>query len=193
MKIIIKVLLSLSIFTFLTSNLYAADVSAGEKKSAICAGCHGAKGISTNFIYPNLAGQQAAYIATQLRAFKKGTRTDAMMQPFAEQLSTDDINNLAAFFTKQANETVHHPEMNVVTEETVSKASMCKGCHGKKGEGRGTFPKLTNQHVHYLEKQLKDFRSGDRKGGPMSGIAKSLSDDDIKQLSHYFSNLTVKK
>ena len=193
MKAIIKILFGLSLFTPLTTPLYAADISAGEKKAAVCAGCHGAKGISTNFIYPNLAGQQADYIATQLRAFKKGTRTDVIMQPFAEQLSADDINNLAAFFAEQENETAHHPEMNVVTKETASKASMCKGCHGKKGEGRGTFPKLTNQHVHYLEKQLKDFKSGDRKGGPMSGIAKSLSDDDIKQLSHYFSNLTVKK
>lgn len=193
MKTIIKILFSLSLFTTLTSSLYAADINAGEKKAAVCAGCHGAKGISTNFIYPNLAGQKAAYLATQLRAFKKGTRTDAMMKPFAEQLSTDDINNLAAFFAEQKNETAHHPETNVVTEETIAKASMCKGCHGKKGEGRGTFPKLTNQHVHYLEKQLKAFKSGNRKGGPMSGIAKSLSDEDIKQLSHYFSNLTLKK
>ena len=193
MKILIKILFSFSLFTSLTPNLYAADINAGEKKAAVCAGCHGAKGISSNFIYPNLAGQQAAYLATQLRAFKKGTRTDAMMQPFVAQLSVDDINNLVAFFAAQENKTVHHPEMNVVTEEIVSKASMCKGCHGKEGEGRGTFPKLTNQHVHYLEKQLKAFKSGDRKGGPMSGIAKSLSDDDIKQLSHYFSNLTTKK
>ena len=193
MKVIIKALFSLSLFTMLTMPLYAADISEGEKKAAICAGCHGSKGISTNFIYPNLAGQQAAYIATQLRAFKKGTRTDAIMQPFTEQLSADDINNLAAFFAEQKNETAHHPETNVITEETIAKASMCKGCHGKQGEGRGTFPKLTNQHVHYLEKQLKDFKSSERKGGPMSGIAKSLSDDDIKQFSHYFSNLTVKK
>ncbi len=193
MRTIIKILFSLSLLTTFTTHLYAADISAGEKKAAACAGCHGAKGISTNFIYPNIAGQQAAYIATQLRAFKKGTRTDAMMQPFVAQLSADDIDNLAAFFAAQENKTAHHPETNVVTEETISKAGMCKGCHGKEGEGRGTFPKLTNQHVHYLEKQLKDFKSGDRKGGPMSGIAKSLSDDDIKQLSHYFSNLTIKK
>ncbi len=193
MKTIVKILFSLSLFTTLTPSLYAADIEAGEKKAAICASCHGTKGISGNFIYPNLAGQQAAYLATQLRAFKKGTRTNAIMQPFAKALSADDINNLAAFFAKQKNETVHHPENNVVTEEIISKASMCKGCHGREGEGRGTFPKLTNQHVHYLEKQLKDFKSGDRKGGPMSGIAKSLSEADIKQLSHYFSNLTIKK
>ncbi len=193
MKIIINILLSLSIFTFLTSNLYAADVSAGEDKSAICAGCHGAKGISTNFIYPNLAGQQVDYLVAQLRSFKKGTRISSIMQPFVKQLSTDDINNLAAFFAKQTNETAHHPETNVVTEETISKASMCKGCHGTNAEGRGTFPRLTGQHVHYLEKQLTAFKSGDRKGGVMSGIAKSLSDEDIRQLSHYFSNLNVKK
>ncbi|MDQ7090324.1 MAG: c-type cytochrome [Methylococcales bacterium] len=193
MKIIVKILFGLSIVTLFSPSLYAADASAGEKKSVMCANCHGEKGISTSFVFPNLAGQKAGYIAAQLRAFKKGTRTNSMMQPFAKKLSTDDINNLAAFFASQKNETIHHPETNIIKKETASKAQMCKGCHGKNGEGRGTFPRLTSQHVHYLEQQLNNFKSGDRKGGPMSGIAKSLTEDDIKQLSHYFSNLNAGK
>lgn len=188
MKTMIKILLGLAAFTFSSSNLYAADAKVGEEKSAMCANCHGAKGITKDATYPNLAGQKAAYIAAQLRAFKNGSRTNAMMQPLAKGLSEEDMDNLAAFFSGLENDSTHGTDIKIA-DDTASKASMCKGCHGSKGEGRSTFPRLANQHVKYLEKQLQAFKSGERKGGPMGGIAKSLSDEDIKQLSAYFSGL----
>jgi cytochrome c553 len=191
MKTMIKILLSLGVYLLLTVNLYAADISEGEKKAKECIVCHGLKGISKEATYPNLAGQQTAYLVAQLQAFKQGTRIDPMMQPLAKQLSLADMNNLAAYFASITNKTAHHPDSIKVTEETRSKAIMCTGCHGRKAEGRGTFPKLTHQHVLYLAKQLNDFKSGYRNGGPMSGIAKSLSDDDIQKLSHYFSNFNT--
>lgn len=192
MKTLIKVLLSLSLFTFSASNLYAADAKAGEKKSTMCASCHGENGVNKNASYPILAGQQAAYISAQLRAFKKETRDNPMMQHIAQQLSSDDINNLAAFFASLKNDSKHSSKTKV-KKETPNKATMCQGCHGSKGEGRGTFPRLANQHIEYLEKQLKAFKSGDRKNSTMASMAKSLSDEDIKQLSIYFSGLDVKK
>lgn len=190
MKSIIKILLGLSVFTISISNLYAADTKAGEEKSAMCAGCHGAKGVTKNATYPNLAGQKAAYITSQLKAFKNGSRINEIMQPIAKNLSDEDMNNVAAFFAELKNDS-SHPNDTKVADDTASKASMCKGCHGTNAEGRSTFPRLANQHVKYLENQLKAFKSGDRKGGPMNGIAKSLSDEDIKQLSIYLSGLNA--
>ncbi len=76
----------------------AADISAGKNKSVVCAACHGANGISIAPIYPNLKGQKAGYIETQLKAFKDGSRTNPIMQPLAQGLSDADITNLAAYF-----------------------------------------------------------------------------------------------
>lgn len=81
------------------SVLAAGDAAAGKAKSATCAGCHGAEGVSANPLWPNLAGQKDAYLVKQLKAFREGTRTDPMMAPMAKPLSDDDINNLAAYFS----------------------------------------------------------------------------------------------
>ena len=80
----------------------AADAGAGKAKAeAVCAACHGANGISVSDTIPNLAGQRAAYIEGQLKAFKGGIRKApsatspiATMAAIAMQLSDDDIANV---------------------------------------------------------------------------------------------------
>jgi len=79
--------------------LAAGDVAAGKAKAAVCAGCHGAEGISNNPMWPNLKGQKEGYIIKQLKAFQAGTRTDPMMSPMAKPLTDADIDNVAAYFS----------------------------------------------------------------------------------------------
>ncbi len=76
----------------------AGDAAAGKAKSSSCAGCHGATGVSSNPMYPNLAGQQAAYLEKAIKDYKTGARKDAMMQGMVGALSDADIANLAAFY-----------------------------------------------------------------------------------------------
>ena len=77
----------------------AADVASGKAKVAtVCAACHGAEGVSVSDAIPNLAAQRAAYIETQLKALKDGTRKNPIMNAMAAQLSADDIANVAAYF-----------------------------------------------------------------------------------------------
>lgn len=76
----------------------AGDPEAGRQKAALCAACHGANGISANPLWPNLAGQQRVYLANQIRAFRDGERVEVTMQPFVENLTDEDIEDLAAFY-----------------------------------------------------------------------------------------------
>ena len=76
----------------------AGDIAAGKARSMSCAGCHGANGISNSPMWPNLAGQKEAYLASQLQMFKDGRRANAMMSPMAKGLSDADIANLAAYY-----------------------------------------------------------------------------------------------
>ncbi len=78
---------------------WAGDAAAGKAKAAMCAGCHGSDGISLNPLWPNLAGQKEGYLIKQLRAFRDGTRKDPLMGPVAKNLSDEDIENLAAYFS----------------------------------------------------------------------------------------------
>jgi len=93
--------LALAALMFTSSSAMAGDAAAGKAKSAICASCHGAAGISSNPMWPNLAGQQEQYLVKQIKAFRDGERKDPMMAPMVATLSDDDIANLAAFYTSQ--------------------------------------------------------------------------------------------
>ena len=82
-----------------TPALKAADLEAGKAKAqAVCAACHGANGVSVSDTIPNLAGQRLAYLESQLRAWKDGSRKNPVMNAIGTQLSADDIGNVAAYF-----------------------------------------------------------------------------------------------
>ena len=61
------------------------------------AACHGQNGISGNPLWPSLAGQQEAYLAKQIKAFRDGERSDVSMQPFVANLTDQDVEDLAAY------------------------------------------------------------------------------------------------
>ena len=69
-----------------------------------------------------------------------------------------------------------------------SKAEVCAACHGSDGNSQITiYPKLAGQYKNYLINTLNAYKSGSRKNAIMSGFAVGLSDQDIEDLSEYFS------
>ena len=86
---------------FFSTSVFAADVNAGKARSATCVACHGAAGVSTNPLWPNLARQHEQYLAKQIKAFKDGVRKDPLMTPMVAGLSDTDIANLAAYYAAQ--------------------------------------------------------------------------------------------
>lgn len=75
------------------------------------------------------------------------------------------------------------------------KAQICIACHGLDGVGKNpTVPNIAGESELYLTKQLKAFRSGERRHEQMSIIAKPLTDDDIANLSAWYAAIefTVK-
>ncbi|MDC8446667.1 MAG: cytochrome c [Nitrosomonas sp.] len=73
------------------------------------------------------------------------------------------------------------------------KNSMCVGCHGIEGY-RTAFPeayhvpKIGGQHAEYLIKALEGYRDGTRSHPSMTALAKTLSDQDIKDLAAFYAN-----
>lgn len=74
------------------------DAKAGEAKAVTCAACHGQKGISSNTLWPNLAGQQEGYLAKAIKDYRDGQRTEVTMDPFVSTLTDQDAADLAAYF-----------------------------------------------------------------------------------------------
>jgi len=188
-----------------TSNvvLAAGDAEAGKAKAAVCAACHGAQGISSIPINPNLAGQVPGYIAAQLAAFKSGERNNAIMAGQVAGLSDKDMADLDAFYASMVpNVEVKLTEEDKVLAEEGAKIyrggfadrgiSACMSCHGPSGHGiPKNYPRVSAQHKDYLEQSLLAFKKGDRKGQGdiMHSIAFGLSELQIKQLSAYMAGL----
>jgi cytochrome c553 len=82
-----------------SGSVLAGDAALGKAKAATCAGCHGPAGISSNTMWPNLAGQKEGYLVKQMKAFRDGTRNDPLMAPMVKPLTDSDIDNLAAYFS----------------------------------------------------------------------------------------------
>jgi len=164
------------------------NAAAGKSSAAACVGCHGAQGVSPNDTWPNLAGQNAAYLARILTAYKSGTQKDVAMTPLSQSLGSADIQNLAAYFASlSCNATPSEkPAGNAAAGKVLAKN--CAACHGETGAGANpAWPKLAAQKPGYLVNALKAFRAGLRKDPMMSGAAKSLSDSNIADLAAYFA------
>ena len=66
--------------------------------------------------------------------------------------------------------------------------NVCIACHAADGNSViSANPKLAGQHADYINKQLTNFKSGDRKNAVMTGIATALSPEDMQNVAAYFS------
>lgn len=98
-KLLVRLLMIVAIALVGFGSAHAeGNVKAGSVKARACQVCHGKGGHSTKEAYPILAGQHAAYIRKQLRAFRAGTRKDPIMNGMAAPLSDTDIEDVAAYF-----------------------------------------------------------------------------------------------
>jgi cytochrome c553 len=69
-----------------------------------------------------------------------------------------------------------------------TKSAMCAACHGADGNSPlPNFPKLAGQHSDYIVKQLKEFKSGERKDATMNGMAAALSDQDMADIAAFYA------
>ena len=82
------------------------DPAAGQEKSAVCAGCHGADGNSTIGANPRLAGQYESYLYQALKQYKSGARKDLLMGNMVANLSNQDLKDLAAWYASQDGNTL---------------------------------------------------------------------------------------
>ena len=76
-----------------------------------------------------------------------------------------------------------------------TKAAPCTACHGPDGNAGidPQYPRLAGQYRDYLAQALHEYKKGDRKNPIMAGFAATLSEQDIADLSEYFSTLPGSK
>ncbi len=195
--------LALTAFHAHAESLVDGSIEDGKSKALTCTACHGPEGNSSNPLWPNIAGQNAPYIVTQLKAFKEGTRMDPLMTSQAMLLEDDDLADLAVYFESlpAAAQAVKNPDTVGRGEglwrggNAESGVAACMACHGPTGDGNpaAKYPALRGQHADYIAKQLRDYASGSRtsdgKTSMMRDIAARLREDEIDAVASYVQGL----
>jgi cytochrome c553 len=171
----------------------AGDPVAGEAKAQVCAACHGPNGNSPSPAVPSLAAQPPLYVYYQLLQFREKRRSDPAMSPIAAPMSDRDMQDLAAYFTKQkaVGVSVAVDKERIEQGRAAAQRNHCESCHAAGYAGQNHIPRVAGQGLDYLRVQLKGFRTGTRADidGNMSSAAQPLSDADIENLAQYLASL----
>lgn len=184
----------------------AGDVEKGRAKAVLCVACHGATGAGAHPEIPNLAGQHEAYLANQIRAFRRAAigegkpgdatvRYDAVMGHQAAGMTDADAEDVAAYYASRP----CVPEKSEIAQPAADMAKQCAECHGASGRSTNPLvPRLAGQQETYLENQLRAFR-GSGRGKPAGVVHRlrvhpvmgprgiMLNDQDIAELAAYFA------
>ena len=188
------------------SSAHASDAKKGEALAqGLCAACHASDGNSVIPANPILAGQHYTYLKNQLNYFQvkqgedKAKRENAVMLGIASGLSSDDIDNLAAYYSQQKIKPSYASNLKLAEAgEVVYKAGddsrglpSCSSCHGPRGLGvPGQFPRISGQHATYTASTLKSYKNGSRaNNNQMMAISSRLTEAQINALAEYLAGL----
>lgn len=183
------------------------DLAAGESLYNVgdatrgvvaCITCHGPKGQSAVGTWPKLAAQHPAYLARQLKNFKEGVRVNAVMMGMAAALTPQDMDNIAAYLSKQEPSLgVAQDKQTIELGQSIYRGGIaakgvpaCASCHGANGAGvPAQYPRQSGQWAEYSNAQLMTFREGTRKNIQMNMISAKLSDQEMKAVADYMAGL----
>jgi cytochrome c553 len=184
------------------------DAAAGKAKTAVCAACHGPDGNSAAPTFPKLASQGERYLVKQIHDIKSGARAVPAMTGMTDNLTEQDIADIAAYYAGQKGSVNQAKKDLVARGEAIYRGGLrekgvpaCAGCHSPSGAGNAPagFPKLGGQHADYIVAQLKAYRAaadGDATGRandgdtkPMRSVAARMSDAEIAAVANFISGL----
>lgn len=209
MKNFIRSLIALMALTgslgsaFAQATAAAGTAANGEKKAAMCIGCHGIPDYKASFpeVYrvPKIAGQNAAYIVSALGEYKKDGRKHPTMHAIAVSLSDADMADLAAFYSGEAKSDPVPAALTGTVPAAVGallQKGNCASCHGANFSTPidPSYPKLAGQHPDYLLTALKEYKTEKnpkvgRSNPIMAGMAKPFTNAELKVLADYIGSL----
>ena len=183
----------------------AGDAVTGKGKATACGACHGSDGNSVSPQFPKLAGQNASYIQAQLANFKSGKRQNPIMSVQAKDLTDQDIQDIAAYFSGQIAHTGEADPGQEKQGEALFRygnkdenVPACASCHSADGAGNYLMkvPSLAGQHAGYVVAQLQAYAAGTRSTDPnkmMETVAGRLTPAEMQAVASYIEGLHATK
>jgi cytochrome c553 len=161
-----------------------------EEKAALCAACHGEKGVPIDTKFPIISGQQQGYLYIQLRDMKSGSRKNEVMAPIVAEMSKEDMLAYAEYFSGKEWPALGYDAKITPSEAAkaneIEVAGQCSTCHRDGYVGDATVPRLAGQSVEYLIKTTHDFKTKERANNTfMNDMLASFKDEDIELMSRF--------
>lgn len=207
-----KISLALLILASLGTNALAGDPAAGKALTVTCGACHGADGNSAVPNFPKLAGQNEKYLIKQINDIKDKRRPVPTMIGQVDNLSDEQIADIAAYYASQAQTPGRAAETDLELGAEVYRAGVsetgvaaCIACHGARGGGNAPagWPRLAGQYKEYIALQLRKWRTGaentleeDPEGRTNDGdsrimrdVAYRMTDREIDAVANFIAGL----
>lgn len=187
------------------------SAEAGATKNVTCIACHGPNGNSVNPEWPSIAGQNANYLAEQIKLVRDNKRVNVLMYPMVKDLTDQDAQDLGAYYASQTPTGLEADPSYWKAGEKLYRGGdvarsipACMACHGPVGRGNpaAAYPALRAQHAVYTSKQLDAYAAEtrymkDAKGrvqaGPnvqiMAAVAARLTAEDRRNLASYIQGM----
>lgn len=163
------------------------DAKAGEPLSALCGGCHGSHGVSTDAATPSLAGQEPRYLVNAIKAYRKARKHETMQRAVAA-LSDKDIDDIAAFYAVQKSRPAENGQA-LISELT----QKCNRCHASNvNSATVVVPKINGQDKDYLIMSLRAYRDERRGNTMMHKMSLPYSNSVIESIASFYAGQPVK-
>jgi cytochrome c553 len=166
---------------------HAQDAAAGQKKAAMCIGCHGIPGYQASFPevhkVPMISGQGAKYITSRAGGLQEGRAQapdDARPSPLADRPGHGRPGGLLRKARRPTIKTVaDSPAPSAEVAALLTKGA-CASCHGANFNKPidPSYPKLAGQHADYLYVALKAYQTD---GNPRVGRGNAIMAGQAKQ------------
>lgn len=161
------------------------DVNVGRRLAQDCNNCHGDGGNTEKTNMPTLAGQDSRYFIKAMNHYKSGKRQHQKMIEAVEQLSEQDMVDLATYYAAQepVKRNIRAP---LKSTEWIARCERCHGVDGNSNDPR--FPLLAGQDESYLKTSLKAAAASGNGSTAMHKMADRLSSMDVDRIAAYFAS-----
>jgi len=157
-----------------------------------CNSCHGASGASAGGMMPTIGGQSPDYLKAVLLQFKTGERPSTAMGRLLAGYSDEELAALADHYARQSwAAAMQALDSELVKEGAALHEEHCEECHEQAGRtGDEDTPRLAGQWRAFVELELEKYRDKetDMPYRRMGRVARRLSDDDIRAISHFYAS-----
>jgi cytochrome c553 len=166
--------------------VHAADEI--EAKVQLCAACHGDKGTPADpKTMPVIWGQQQSYLMKQMRDFRSGERSSAIMSPIAKGLAEGDLRKIAAYFAAR---TWPARRASAKPPSPPKGIAQCQACHQPDFEGGMPAPRLAGLSREYLAAAMRAFAAGERTNNlDMPKFMQTLTGRERNAIARYLAAL----